>query len=92
MKGRTAIKFTNPTLRFLKPLSSLHQAAATGEEVMDVCDHSFGQVGHGAVAAAGGAVVEEVADSCGRIFLQEKLIGPARFLKKECSGLPISQC
>lgn len=58
---------------------------------MKVRDHGFGQIGHGAVAAAGGAVVEEVADSCGEIFFQEKLVGPVRFLQKECTDWLIRQ-
>lgn len=53
---------------------------------MNVRDHGFGQIGHRAVAATGGTVIEVVADSCGRIFLQEKLIGPARFLQQEYTG------
>lgn len=62
------------------PLSSLHHAAGTWQEVLDVSDRRLGQVGHGAIAATGGAVVEKVADSGRRVLLEEIITGTEGFL------------
>lgn len=61
--------------------SSLHLAAGAGQEVLDRRGHGLGQVGHGAEAAARGAVVEEGADPRGRVLLQEVIPGALGLLQ-----------
>lgn len=58
----------------------LHRAAISGQEVVDVQGHRLGQVGHGAEAAAGRAVVQQAADACRGIPLQHVLISTQGFL------------
>lgn len=72
--------FLSGAARLIGPLSSLHHAAGTWQEVLDVSDRRLGQVGHGAIAATGGAVVEKVADSGGRVLLEEIITGTEGFL------------
>ena len=58
----------------------LHHAAGAGQEVLDVGHRCLGEVGHGAIAATRGTVVQEVTDPCGRVLLQEVLVGTLGFL------------
>lgn len=60
---------------------SLHQAAGTWQEVLDVSDCCFGEIGHGAIATTRSAVVEKVADSGCWVLLKEILTGTVGFLK-----------
>lgn len=60
--------------------ASLHQAAGTGQKVLDGSDHRLGQISHGAVAATRGAVVKKVADSSRWVLLKEIIAGAVGFL------------
>lgn len=62
---------------------SLHQAAGTWQEVLDVSDCCFGEIGHGAIATTRSAVVEKVADSGCWVLLKEILTGAVGFLVTE---------
>lgn len=82
-RSAAAVAFTYKNVflsGLIGPLSSLHHAAGTWQEVLDVSDRRLGQVGHGAIAATGGAVVEKVADSGGRVLLEEIITGTEGFL------------
>ena len=50
---------------------SLHQTAGTWQEVLDICDRRFGEIGHGAIAATRGAVIEKVANPSRWVLLKE---------------------
>lgn len=53
---------------------SLYSTRAAGQEVLHVHRHSFGEVGHASKAATGGAVIQQPANSGGRVFLQDALL------------------
>ena len=72
--------FLSGAATLIGPLSSLHHAAGTWQEVLDIRDRRLGQVGHGAVAATGGAIVEKVADSGRWVLLEEIITGTEGFL------------
>lgn len=59
---------------------SLHQAAGTWQEVLDIGDDRLGQIGHGAIAATRGTVIEEIADSRGWVLFKEIFTGILGFL------------
>lgn len=59
---------------------SLHQATWTWQEVLYIGDDCLGQIGHGPIAATGGAIVEKVADSGCWVFLKEIITGTVGFL------------
>ena len=70
-----------PTL--LCGVLSLHSARLAGQEVLHVRRHSFGEVGHAAKAATGGAVVQQPTHSCGRVPLQNVLLCTQVHLRME---------
>lgn len=89
-KKKKKKKASQPFLKLLtfsslvmhKSAFSLHHTAGAWQEVLDVGDSCFGQISHGSVAATRGAIVEEVADSCGWVLLEEIITGTEGFLGK----------
>lgn len=53
---------------------SLDRARAAGQKVVHVRRHRLGEVGHAPEAATGGAVVEQPANTGGRVRLQDVLL------------------
>lgn len=62
--------------------SSLDGTCTAWQEVLGVGAHSFAEVGHSAVAATRGAVIQQPADPIGVIFLQKGVVSPQHFLQK----------